>query len=141
MKDDGATPTSTVGGTSSNNKYIILHTSPHTHTLTHTLTHTHLHTHLHTHTYTHTHLHTHTLTHTLTHTHTYTHTCTHTQVYMSLITHSSRGVLEMWKMMLERTESMAKSHSTAADLLLSKVADSLKLQKKLKEQAYKKVQL
>ena len=58
---------------------------------------------------------------------------------LCMATGSSRGVLEMWKVMLERTESMAKSHSTAADLLVSRVAESLKQQRKFKEQAYKKV--
>ena len=52
-----------------------------------------------------------------------------------------RGVLEIWKIMLDRTDAMARSLSTAADLLTSKVAESLRHQKKCKEQSYKKVSM
>ena len=65
--------------------------------------------------------------------HTITEACAHP------CCHSNRGVLEIWKVMLDRTEAMAKSLSTAADLLTTKVAESLKQQKKFKEQSYKKV--
>jgi len=50
-----------------------------------------------------------------------------------------RGVMEIWKMLLDKTGEMAKYKLTCSDLLLNKVSDVMKQQRRVKETAFKRV--
>ena len=47
--------------------------------------------------------------------------------------------MEIWKQLLEKTEEAAKSHLTVSELLLSQVTEVARQQKRIKEQAFKRV--
>ena len=59
-----------------------------------------------------------------------THAHTHTHI---------RGLLEIWKMMLEKTEEISKHRMRVADMMLSSISEEMRQQKRVKEQVFKKV--
>jgi len=81
-------------------------------------------------TYTPPHTYTHTCTHTYTHTHTHTHIHMHTHAYIR----NFLSFIEIWKMILEKTE-LSKYHIRVADVILSKISEQMWL----KEQVFKEV--
>ncbi len=50
-----------------------------------------------------------------------------------------RGLLEVWKRLLEKTEEVARARINVSEMLMSKVSEEMRQQKRLKEQAFKKV--
>ena len=50
-----------------------------------------------------------------------------------------RGLVEVWKQLLEKTADMAKQRQTVADLLHNQISEMIKQQKRVKEAAYKRV--
>ena len=51
---------------------------------------------------------------------------------------SLRGVMEIWKAILQKTEELGKRRGSVADLLQSGIAETLKEQKRKKEQLFKR---
>ena len=50
-----------------------------------------------------------------------------------------RGLLEVWQMLMDKTEEMSKQRLSVADMMLSKISEEMKQQKRFKEQAFKRV--
>ena len=50
-----------------------------------------------------------------------------------------RGLLEIWKMMLEKTDELAKHRLKVAEMMLSQISEEMRQQKRIKEQAFKRV--
>lgn len=50
-----------------------------------------------------------------------------------------RGLLEIWKKVLEKTEEVAKARMNVSEMLTSKIAEEMRQQRRLKEQAFKRV--
>lgn len=50
-----------------------------------------------------------------------------------------RGLLEVWKALLEKTEELSKRRLTMCELLTTQVAEVMKQQKRTKETNFKKV--
>ena len=50
-----------------------------------------------------------------------------------------RGLLEIWKMMLEKTDELAKHRLKVAEMMLSQISEEMRQQKRIKEQTYKRV--
>ncbi|XP_064404810.1 F-BAR and double SH3 domains protein 2-like [Halichondria panicea] len=51
----------------------------------------------------------------------------------------NRGVMEVWKMMLDKTGELAKYRLTNSDLLLNKVSEVMKQQRRVKENSFKRL--
>ncbi len=47
--------------------------------------------------------------------------------------------MEVWKMMLDKTGELAKYRLTNSDLLLNKVSEVMKQQRRVKENSFKRV--
>jgi hypothetical protein len=50
-----------------------------------------------------------------------------------------RGLIEIWKNLLEKTADMAKQKQQVADLLHNQISEMMKQQKRVKEAAFKRV--
>lgn len=50
-----------------------------------------------------------------------------------------RGLVEVWKNLLEKTADLAKQKQTIADLLHNQISEMMKQQKRIKETAFKRV--
>lgn len=50
-----------------------------------------------------------------------------------------RGLIEIWKQLLEKTADLAKQKQTIADLLHNQISEMMKQQKRVKEAAFKRV--
>ena len=50
-----------------------------------------------------------------------------------------RGLIEIWKSLLEKTADLAKQKQTIADLLHNQIPEMMKQQKRIKEAAFKRV--
>ena len=50
-----------------------------------------------------------------------------------------RGLIEIWRHLLEKTADMAKQKQTIADLLHTQIPEMMKQQKRVKEAAFKRV--
>ena len=51
----------------------------------------------------------------------------------------TRGLLEIWKMMLEKTDEIAQQHQGVAEVMLSQISEEMRQQKRIKEQTFKRV--
>lgn len=51
----------------------------------------------------------------------------------------NRGLLEVWKMLLQKTEEIAKARQTVSEMLLSQVSEDMRQQRRIKEQSFKRV--
>ena len=51
----------------------------------------------------------------------------------------SRGLIEVWKALLEKTDELSKRKLTMSELLLTQVSDVAKQQKRIKETNFKRV--
>ena len=47
--------------------------------------------------------------------------------------------MEAWRLLLSKTEEIARQRGSIADLLLNKISDDLKSQRRTKEQLFKRV--
>ena len=47
--------------------------------------------------------------------------------------------MEVWKMLLQKTEDMAKSRTSVSELLLNQISDIMRQQRRGKEQNFRKV--
>ena len=50
-----------------------------------------------------------------------------------------RGLMEVWKMLLQKTEEAAKARMNVSEMLLSQVSEEMRQQKRIKEQSFKRV--
>ena len=50
-----------------------------------------------------------------------------------------RGLMEVWKMLLQKTEDVAKARLTVSEMLLSQVSEEMRQQRRIKEQSFKRV--
>lgn len=53
--------------------------------------------------------------------------------------HNNRGLIEVWKALLEKTEDLSKRRLTMSELLVTQVSDVAKQQKRIKEANFKKL--
>ena len=51
----------------------------------------------------------------------------------------TRGLLEIWRMMLEKTDEIAQQHQRVAEVMLSQISEEMRQQKRIKEQTFKRV--
>lgn len=58
--------------------------------------------------------------------------------YMYMYMYINRGVMEMWKGLLDKTDELGKRRGTVGDLLAGSISDDLKRLKRSKEQNYKR---
>lgn len=54
---------------------------------------------------------------------------------------SFRGLIEVWKALLSKTDELSKRRLTMSELLLTQVSDVAKQQKRTKETTFKKVRV
>ena len=52
-----------------------------------------------------------------------------------------RGLMEVWKALLEKTEEISKRRLTISELLITQVSDIMKQQKRIKESKFKRVRI
>ena len=64
---------------------------------------------------------------------------THLGLYVYLLNILHRGLLEVFKLILEHTECIGEQRIQLADSLVSQVSETCKTKKKDKEQSFKKV--
>ena len=50
-----------------------------------------------------------------------------------------RGLMEIWKMLLQKTEEAARARMNVSEMLLSQVSEEMRQQKRIKEQSFKRV--
>jgi hypothetical protein len=51
----------------------------------------------------------------------------------------NRGLLEVWKMLLQKTEQMAKARQNVSEMLLSQISEDMRQQRRIKEQSFKRL--
>ena len=61
--------------------------------------------------------------------------------FMLLIffTHVCRGLIEIWKHLLDKTADLAKHKQNVADMLHNQISEMMKQQKRIKETMFKRV--
>lgn len=64
-----------------------------------------------------------------------------TAVSLCFLPFMHRGLMEVWKALLDKTEDLSKRRLTISELLITQVSDVIKQQKRVKETNYKRVRI